>query len=87
MCIILFFLLKRQILFTFHDHHIIHLQIAQGRKFPLLASYMVLYTINIDIKYHIYADRCSYHQKTLKLLMWIKCKSITTTNPLKESQL
>lgn len=65
MCCILFFLLKRQILFTFHDHHIIHLQIPQGRKFPPSASCMVLYIINIKYKHHIYADRCSYQQNTL----------------------
>lgn len=85
MCCILFFLLKRKILFTFHDLHIIHLQILQGRKFPPSASYMVLYTINIETKHHIYVDRCSCQQKALKLLMLIKCKSITTTNLLKES--
>lgn len=67
MCCTLFSLLKRQILFTFHDHHIIRLHIPQGRKLPPSASYMVLYTIN-QTKHYIYADRCSYRQKTIKIV-------------------
>lgn len=47
---------------------IIHLQIPQGRKFPPSASYMVLYTINIETKHHIFADRCSYQQKIIKIV-------------------